>query len=107
MDKATFLVKFKPDKEIKLHSLADIEKEDKLLNTGGHFFVLKMVFRVDTGVFLPGEFAVAFRSDLSLLPELASFSHPGLTVKLATDLVEFLMYVKDTVDKTIVTAVAG
>ena len=67
--------------------------------------MLKMVFRVDTGVFLPGEFAVAFRSDLSLLPELASFSHPGLTAKLATDLVEFLMNnVKDTVDKSIVSA---
>ena len=107
-DKATFLVKFKPEKEIKLHSLTEIVKEDKLLNNGGHFFVLKMVFRVNTGAFVPGEFAVAFSSDLSMLPELASFSHPGLTVKLATDLVEFLMYnVKDTVDKTIVTAVAG
>ena len=106
-DKATFLVKFKPEKEIKLHSLTEIVKEDKLLNTGGHFFVLKIVFRVDTGAFLPGEFSVAFSSDLSMLPELSSFSHLGLTAKLATDLVEFLMYVKDTVDKTIVTAVAG
>ena len=42
-----------------------------------------------------------------MLPELSSFSHLGLTAKLATDLVEFLMYVKDTVDKTIVSAVAG
>ena len=106
-DKATFLVKFKPEKEIKLYSLTEIVKEDKLLNTGGYFFILKIVFRVDTGAFLPGEFSVAFSSDLSMLPELSSFSHLSLTAKLATDLVEFLIYVKDTVDKTIVSAVAG
>jgi len=106
-DKVTFLVKFRPEKEIKLHSLTEIVKEDKLLNTGGHFYVLKLVFRVDTGAFLPGEFSVAFSSDLSMLPELASFSQPGLTAKLATDLVEFLVHVKDTVDQAIVSAVAG
>ena len=83
-------------------------KEDKLLNTGGHFFVLTMVFRVDTGAFLPGEFSIAFSSDLyDMLPELASFSHPGLTIKLVNDLVEFWMHVKDTVGKAIMSAVAG
>jgi len=107
-DRVTLMVKFRPEKDIKLASLTEMVKEDKLLNTGGHFFVLKMVFRVDTGAFLPGEFAIAFSSDLSsMLPELANFSHPGLTAKLASDLVSFLIYVKDTVDKTIMDAVEG
>jgi hypothetical protein len=41
-----------------------------------------------------------------MLPELASFSHPGLTIKLVNDLVGFWMHVKDTVDKAIMSAVA-
>ena len=107
-NKATLLVKFKPEKDIKLASTSEMLKEDKLLNTGGHFFVLKMMFRVDTGAFLPGKFSVAFSSDLAgMLPELTNFSHPGLTAELATDLVGFLMYVKDIVDKAIMAAVAG
>ena len=39
--------------------------------------------------------------------ELASFSNQGLAAKLATDLLGFLMYVKDTVDMPIVSAVCG
>eukprot|EP00092_Neocalanus_flemingeri_P025833 GFUD01027999.1.p1 GENE.GFUD01027999.1~~GFUD01027999.1.p1 ORF type:complete len:380 (+),score=138.96 GFUD01027999.1:69-1208(+) len=107
-DKATLLVKFRPEKDIKLASLSEMVKEDKLLNTGGHFYVLKMVFRADTGAFLPGEFSIVFSSDLAnMLPELANFSHPGFTAKLASNLVEFQMYVKETVDKAIMKAVDG
>ena len=51
---------------------------------------------------------MAFSSDLSnLLPELANFSNPGLMANLASDLVSFLTYVKETIDKTIVDAVEG
>jgi len=107
-DRATLMVKLRPEKDIKIASIKEMVKEDKLLNTGGHFFVLKMVFRVDTGAFLPGEFSIAFSSDLSqMLPELAEFSHPGLTAKLASDLVSFIIYVKEAVDKTIWDAVEG
>ena len=107
-DRAILIVKFRPEKDIKIASIKEMVKEDKLLNTGGHFFVLKMVFRVDTGAFLPGEFSIAFSSDLSqMLPELAEFSHPGLTAKLASDLVSFIIYVKEAVDKTIWDAVEG
>jgi len=107
--KATLLVKFRPGEDIKLASVNEMVKEDKLINSGGHFFVLKMVFKVDTGTFLPGEFAICFSSDLTyMLPEVAKFNHPGLSDKLATtNLVEFLMYVKESVDKTISDAVAG
>merc|ERR550519_32725 len=81
-DKVTLLVKFRPEENIKLASVAEMVKEDKLSNSGGHYFVLKMGFKVDTGAFLPGEFAISFSSDLSsMLPELAEFSQPGLTVK--------------------------
>ena len=105
-DRVTFLVKFRPEKDIKLASLSEMVKEDKLLNGGGHFFVFKIVYRVDTGAFLPGEFSIAFGSDLSdMLPELANYSEPGLTAKLASDLVSFLMHMKDTVNGTIAIAV--
>jgi len=107
-DRVTFLVKFRPEKDIKLASLSEMVKEDKLLNGGGHFFVFKMVFRVDTGAFLPGEFSIVFSSDLSdMLPEMANYSLSGITAKLASDLVSFLMHMKDTVNGTIATAVDG
>jgi len=107
-DNVILLVKFRPEKEIKLASLKELVREDKLLNSGGHFFVFKMVFKLDTGSFLPGEFAISFSSDLkTMLPELSDFSQPGLNAQLAGDLVEFLMHVKDSVNKTISTAVEG
>jgi len=107
-DNVILLVKFRPEKEIKLASLKELVREDKLLNSGGHFFVFKMVFKLDTGSFLPGEFAISFSSDLkTMLPELSDFSQPGLNAQLASDLVEFLMHVKDSVNKTISTAVEG
>ena len=104
-ERVTFLVKFRPEKDIKLASLSEMVKEDELLNSGGHFFVFKMVYRVDTGAFLPGEFSIVFSSDLSdMLPELASYSQPGITGKLASDLVSFLIHMKDTVNRTLTTA---
>ena len=107
-DKVILLVKFRPDKDIKFASLKELVREDKLLNSGGHFFVYKMVFKLDTGSFLPGEFAISFSSDLKImLPELTDYSLPGLNAQLADDLVEFLMHVKDSVNKTISTAVEG
>ena len=107
-DKVTFLVKFRPEKDIKLASLIESVKEDKLLNTRGHFFVFKMVFRVDTGAFLSEEFSIAFSSYLSsMLPELVNFSQPGLSAKLASDLVGFLIHIKASVDKTVMKAVDG
>jgi len=107
-DNVILLVKFRPEKEIKLASLKELVREDKLLNSGGHFFVFKMVFKLDTGSFLPGEFAISFSSDLkTMLPELSDFSQPGLNAQLASDLVEFLMHVKDSVNKTISTAAEG
>ena len=85
--------------------------------------MFKMVFKLDTGSFLPGEFAISFSSDLkTMLPELTILFHrashqfsmeltdcslPGLNAQLADDLVEFLMHVKDSVSKTISTAVDG
>merc|ERR1719500_1018741 len=69
-DMVTLLVKFKPERDVKFASLKESVKEDKLLNGGGHFFVFKLVFKVDTGAFLPGEFCVSFSSDLAdMLPE--------------------------------------
>lgn len=107
-EKVTLLFKFRPEENIKLASVKEMVEEDKLINSGGHFFVLKMGFKVDTGDFIPGDFAITFSSDLSnMLPELAKFSQSGLTMKLATDLVDFLMHVKDRVDKTISCAVKG
>jgi len=107
-DNVILLVKFRPEKEIKLASLKELVREDKLMNSGGHFFVFKMVFKLDTGSFLPGEFAISFSSDLkTMLPELSDFSQPGLNAQLASDLVEFLMHVKDSVNKTISTAAEG
>jgi hypothetical protein len=107
-DTVTLLVKFKPERDVKFASLKESVKEDKLLNGGGHFFVFKLVFKVDTGAFLPGEFCVSFSPDLAdMLPELTNYSQPGLTAKLATDLVEFLMHVKDSVNKAITNAVDG
>jgi len=107
-DVVTLLVKFKPERDIKLASLKESVKEDKLLHGGGHFFVFKLVFKVDTGAFVPGEFSVSFSSDLAeMLPEITNYSQPGLTAKLATDLVEFLMHVKDSVNRAISNAVDG
>jgi len=107
-DNVILLVKFRPEKEIKYASLKELVREDQLLNSGGHFFVFKMVFKVNTGSFLPGEFAISFSSDLkTMLPELANYSQPGLDTQLASDLVEFLMHVKDSVNKTISSAVDG
>jgi len=107
-DRANLLVKFRPEKDIKLNSMREMVKEDKLLNTGGHFFVLKLVFRVDSGAFLSGEFSIVFSSDLyDMLPELDEFSLPGLDAKLTGDLVNFIIHVKETVDKAIMGAVDG
>jgi len=107
-DTVTLLVKFKPEKDIKFASLKESVKENKLLNGGGHFFVFKLCFKVDTGAFIPGQFSVSFSSDLKeMLPEITNYSQPGLTAKLATDLVEFLMHVKDSVNKAIINAVDG
>jgi len=107
-DNVILLVKFRPEKEIKFACLKELVREDQLLNCGGHFFVFKMVFKVESGSFLPGEFAISFSSDLkNMLPELANYSQPGLDAQLASDLVEFLMHVKDSVNKTISTAVEG
>jgi len=107
-DRVNLMVKFRPEKDIKLASMKELVKEDKLLNTGGHFFVLKLVFRVDSGAFLPGEFSIVFSSDLSeMLPGLAEFSHPGLDAQSASDLVNYIIQVKETVDKAIMVAVKG
>jgi len=107
-DKAIVLVKFIPERDIVFSSLKESVKENKLLNTGGHFFVLKMGFCVESGAFLPGDFAISFSSDLkNMLPELSDYSLSGLNEHLATELVELIMHVKDSVNKTIAAAVEG
>ena len=105
-NRVTFLVKFESEKGIDFASLSELVKEDKLLHNDGKYFVFKMVFLVNTGAFLPGEFSIIFSTDLTgMLPELANYSQPGLSAKLALDLVSFLMYVKDNVNKDLINAV--
>ena len=105
-NRVTFLVKFESEKGIDFASLSELVKEDKLLHNDGKYFVFKMVFLVNTGAFLPGEFSIIFSTDLTgMLPELANYSQPGLGAKLALDLVSFLMYVKDNVNKDLINAV--
>jgi len=107
-DKAIVLVKFMPEKDIEFSSLKELVKENKLLNTGGHFFVFKMGFSMESGAFLPGEFAISFSSDLkNMFPELSNYPPSALNVHLANDLVALIMHVKDTVNKTIADAVEG
>jgi len=105
-EKVIVIIKFKPSFEIDLTSVSELVQEDKLLNTGGHNYFIKIAFRNDTGAFLPGEFSLLFSPDISsILPELSSFSAPEVNSKLSGNLLDSVITVQEAVDKALKDAV--
>merc|ERR1712000_323751 len=73
-DKTILLVKFRPELEFPLCSLTPSLKVDKLVNTGGNFYVVKLVFARD-GRPVPGESGLMWSSNLlQMLPQVSSVS---------------------------------
>ena len=87
-------VKFTVD-FIYLNDLTSLVKENMLINTGGHYFVLKLVFNADTGKMKPDEHSITYSTEISrMLPVVKN--HSFLT---STDLEfeEFIIDMKEEV----------
>jgi len=107
-EKVIVMIKFKPSFEIDLTSVSELVQEDKLLNTGGHNYFMKIAFRNDTGAFLPREFSLLFSPDISsILPGLSSFSVPEVNSKLSENLLDTVMTIQEAVDKALKDAVTS
>ena len=103
-DRVKIVMKFKPELEIKLASLGQMVRKDRLGNHSDHFYCLRLVFRAD-GSFLPGQFAFSLSETLSSVLLVDSIILPNFDRQ--GELVPFILATKEALDEAIRKAVAG
>jgi len=101
-EKATLFLKFKVA-NVYVSDLQKLVREDKLLNDGGNFFVLKLVFDANTGDFISDDFKVAYSSNiLSILQGIENVEYQEMRPFEDSSFIDFILNVKEDITKAIV-----
>ena len=78
-DRTTLLLKFQPERSMDLVNLPESMSSNKLQNVTEQFFILKIVFKSESGQLLASELGIMFSPSLiSSLPDLDDVIYPGL-----------------------------